>query len=139
VAERPLEDMLPGIDVKMRKQHVALFCPESLLGESLEHLLGKLADVEILGPWVIDESSVGHLDLELPDIVVITGEKIGDNVSTDQSAALLTVQILEKFDGLPVVQVLLEQNQVRIYNSHSIPASSSHLIEAIRGLRNKDN
>lgn len=123
----------------MRKQQVALFCPKTLLGESLEHLLSKLTDVEVLGPWVIDESSVGHLDLEVPDIVVITGERISDDISADQSAALLTGKILEKFDGLPVVQVLLEYNQVRIYNSQAIPASGSHLIEAIRGLRNKDD
>jgi hypothetical protein len=118
----------------MKKHHVALFYAQSLLGEGLQHLLGKLLDVNILGPWVIDEKAMHHLNIQLPDIVVIADDSIGDEDPCLYSAALLIAQILEKYVGLPVVQVLLANNQVRIYNSHTIPARGADLIEAIRNL-----
>jgi len=123
----------------MKKQYVALFCSESLLSESLEHLLGKQSDVEILGPWVIDESAVERLNAQIPDIVVIVGESMGDKDSIAQRVALLTVQILENFVGLPVIQVSLEQDQVHIYNSQTVPARSADFIKAIRKTWTEDN
>lgn len=122
----------------MKKQYVALFYAEDLLGEGLEHLLGKLADVEILGPWSMDDNAVFHLEDQRPDIVVIAGNDTGTDEHSGQRAGLLTAQILEKHIGLPVVQVMLEQNQVRIYNSHAVPARSADLIEAIRHPRTED-
>jgi len=116
----------------MKKQQVALFCSEDLLGEGVEHLLSKLADVEILGPWIMDETAVVHLAAKHPDIVIIAGDSSGDELVNAQPVALLTAQILEHYVGLPVVQILLDQNQVRVYNSHTIPARSTDLIEAIR-------
>jgi len=118
----------------MRKHHVALFYSQSLLGESLQNLLSKLLDVNILGPWIIDELALQQLSTQLPDIVVIADESIGENDPQSHGAARLTAQILENYVGLPVVQVLLELNQVRIYNSQTIPARGADLIEAIRNL-----
>ncbi|MEW5870639.1 MAG: hypothetical protein AB1894_15305 [Chloroflexota bacterium] len=118
----------------MKKHHVALFYSQSLLGEGLQHLLSKLLDMNILGPWLIDESALQHINTQLPDIILIAVESIGEHDSHLYGAALLTAQILEKHVGLPVVQVLLEQNQVRIYNSQTIPARGADLIEAIRNL-----
>ncbi len=118
----------------MKKHHVALFYSQSLLGEGLQHLLSKLLDMNILGPWLIDESALQHLNTQLPDIVVIAVESIGEYDPHSHGAALLTAKILEKHVGLPVVQVLLEHDQVRIYNSHTIPARGADLIEAIRHL-----
>ncbi len=123
----------------MRKQRIALFCAEDLLGEGLEHLLGKLVDVEILGPWSMDETAIYHLDPQLPDLVVIAGNRPGDYSAGAQQAALLTARILEIHVGLPVVQVMLDDNQVRIYNSHTIPARSADLIEIIRHPRNTED
>lgn len=118
----------------MKKHHVALFFAQSLLGEGLQHLLGKLVDVNILGPWVIDDEAIHHLNLHQPDIVVIAIDSITDNDPCSRSAALLTTQILEKHTGLPVIQVFLAHNHVHIYNSHIIPARGTDLIEAIRNL-----
>jgi len=118
----------------MKKQHVALFCSERLLGESLERLLGGLAEVDILGPWVIDDTAIQHLEASLPQIVVIADENIGDPNLYSHQVSLLTAQILEKYEGLPVLQVFLEHNQVRIFNSHTVPARSEDLIKAIRNL-----
>ena len=118
----------------MKKHHVALFCSERLLGESLERLLSSLAEVDILGPWVIDESAIHHLEASLPQVVVIADENIGAQNLYSHQVSLLTTQILEKYAGLPVLQVFLEHNQVRIFNSHTVPARSEDLIKAIRNL-----
>ncbi len=118
----------------MKKHYVALFYVQSLLGEGLQYLLGKLSDVNILGPWILDATALQHLSTQLPDIVVIADEGIGEDDPHSHGAALLTAQILEKYVGLPVVQVLLEHNQVRIYKSHTVPARGADLIEAIRTL-----
>ena len=90
--------------------------------------------MNILGPWMIDELALQHLNAQLPDIVVIADESIGENDPQSHGAARLTAQILENYVGLPVVQVLLELNQVRIYNSQTIPARGADLIDAIRCL-----
>ncbi len=116
----------------MRKQRIALFCAEDLLGEGLEHLLSRLVDVEILGPWSMDETAIQHLESQSPDLVVIAGNRPGDDSASSQQAALLTGRILEIHIGLPVVQVMLDDNQVRVYNSHTVPARSADLIEIIR-------
>lgn len=116
----------------MKKQLIALFCSEDLLGEGVEHLLNQLVDVQILGPWSLDKTAITHLQAEHPDIVVIAGGNPANNPSATQSVAMLTAQILEIYTGIPVVQVMLEENQVRVYNSHKIPARSADLIEIIR-------
>ncbi len=116
----------------MKKRRVALFYSQSLLGEGLEGLLRRLADVDILGPWLLQDNALDHLDDPLPDVVVIADEGISSHDPRTQSVARLTSHILEKYIGLPVVQVILDQDQVRIYNSHAVPASSADLIEAIR-------
>ncbi len=118
----------------MKQHRVALFYSQSLLGEGLQNLLGKFLDMNILGPWAIDEVAMQHLTTQSPDIVVIADESIGENGLQPHSAALLTAQILEKYAGLPVVQVFLEPNQMRIYNSQTVPARGADLIEAIRNL-----
>lgn len=118
----------------MKKYHVALFYSQNLLGEGLQHLLCKFMDMNILGPWLINESALQHLESQLPDIVVIADEGIGDHSLQSQSVAQLTTLILAQHVGLPIVQVLLEQNLVRIYNSHTVPARGADLIEAIRSL-----
>jgi hypothetical protein len=118
----------------MKTQHVALYTSRSLLGESLHHLLGRFSDLDILGPWVIDEHALEQLNDHLPDIVVVVDEGLGYADPHTQSVAWLTQQILDQYEGLPVVQVLLEPNRVRIYNSHTVPARSEDLLEAIRSL-----
>lgn len=123
----------------MKKQLIALFCSEDLLGEGLEHLLSQLVDVEILGPWSLDKGAITHLQAEHPDMVVIAGDSPGDDPTSSPSAAMLTAQLLEIYTGMPVVQVMLEENQVRVYNSQTIPARSADLIDIIRRPQGKDD
>ena len=111
----------------MASRRVALYYSKHLLGESLEHLLSKLDDVEVLGPWLIEEGELAHIEECDPDIVMVIDER-----PNNEAASVLTTKILERFSGLPVIQVMLETNLVHVFNSHTFPASSQDLIEAIR-------
>ena len=55
----------------MDVRHVALFCSEHLLGESLALLLKRMGEIELIGPWLIDEHALGNLAKQFPDIVLI--------------------------------------------------------------------
>jgi len=113
----------------MDKRRVLLLCAHPLLGESLENILRKVEDVDLVGPWDLDERALTYLSQESPDIVVVA-EAEGE----DKSKVSLTSQILERFPDLPVVRVGLAQNVVRLYTSRALPARSADLIEAIRSL-----
>lgn len=114
----------------MASRRVALYYSKNLLGESLELLLSRLDDVEVLGPWLIEGGVMSQLADCAPDIVMVIDEQ-----PNDESAVVLTTQILESFSNLPVIQVMLDTNLVRVFNSHTFPASSKDLIEAIRNPR----
>ncbi len=114
----------------MDKRRVLLLWVQPLLGEGLEHILGGLEDVELIGPWVLDSQVLSRLSEEAPDIVLMAegeGEEGG-------GVASLTAQILERYPDLPVVRIGLKQNTVRIYTSRTLPARSADLIETIRSL-----
>lgn len=102
--------------------------PQLLLAEALENILSKVEDVVLIGPWALDEQMLARLSQELPDIVLIVEEEDGEDVIS------LTARILEHHSDLPVVRVGLAQNVVRLYMSHTLPARSTDLVEAIRSL-----
>ena len=102
---------------------------QPLLGELLEHILGGLEDVELIGPRALDPQVLSRLSDEAPDIVLIAEQE-----GKRDSVAFLITQILERYPDLPVVRIGLEQNTVRIYTSRTLPARSADLIEAIRSL-----
>jgi hypothetical protein len=111
----------------MASRRVALFYSRDLFGESLEMLLSKLEDVEVLGPWLIEKGASAHLEGCALDIAMVVDER-----PNDEGATALTTEILDQYSGLPVIHVMLEANVVRVINSHTFPASSKDLIEAIR-------
>lgn len=111
----------------MDTRRVALYYSRHLLGESLELLLNKFEDVELLGPWLIEQGAIDHLAAQKPDLVMVIDEQ-----PENESASELIARLLENYAGLPVIQVTLEPNLVRVYNSHTLPASSEDLIGAIR-------
>lgn len=113
----------------MNVRHVALFCSEHLLGESLTHLLSSMAEIVLLGPWLIDEHALGNLKNRLPDIVLIA-----DSETHSEQAAILATQILDAFSDLSVIRVTLSQTVAHIYSSQALPARSADLVEAIRKL-----
>lgn len=113
----------------MEKRRVLLLCVQSLLSESLENVLEQVEDVELIGPWVLDQNALARLSEGTPDIVLIA-EEDGEG----ESVASLTAQILEQHPELPVVRVGLAQNVIRLYTSRTLPAHSADLIETIRSL-----
>ncbi|MFQ5593514.1 MAG: hypothetical protein ACE5HA_05135 [Anaerolineae bacterium] len=113
----------------MKKRRVLLLCVETLLGESLERILGQLEDVELVGPWGLDADVLTQLHEDMPDIALIVQE--GEE---SESAASLTSQILERYPDLPIVRIGLTENVIRVYASQTLPARSADLIEVIRSL-----
>lgn len=109
----------------MDKRRVLLVCAQPLLGEGLEHILRGLEDVELIGPWGLDPQVLSRLSQEEPDVVLVAdGERV----------VSLIAHILERYPDLPVVQIGLEQNAMRVYTSRRLPTRSADLIEVIRGL-----
>lgn len=109
----------------MAKIKVVLLCAHSLLGESLEQVLGKLEDVELVPLPEAGSTLLTRLAEIQPDVVVITEEK---------HSRSLTAHILDNCPSLAVVQVGLEQNIARVFTSRTLPARSAELIDAIRSL-----
>jgi hypothetical protein len=108
---------------------VLLLCVQSLLGESLENVLSQVEDVELMGPWVLDGKTLARLSQQMPDIVLIAEED-----EACESVAAFTTQILDQYPDLPVVRIGWEQNVIRLYTSHMLPARRAELIEIIRSL-----
>jgi len=118
----------------MDVRQVALFCSEELLGESLAHLLGHMDDINLIGPWLIDEHALENLTRQLPDIVLIA-----DSEPPIERAAVLATQILDAYADLSVIRVTLAQNVAHIYSSRALPARSADLVAAIRRLPVQDS
>jgi hypothetical protein len=111
----------------MTKRRVALLCAQQLLGESLERVLVQFEDVQLLGPWIINDKTFHQITADRPDIVVIAEE-----VGCHDQVSVLTSHILEAIPDLPVIRCTLEENLVRVFSAQWMPASSADLIEAIR-------
>lgn len=111
----------------MEKRQVLFVEMHPLLGEGLRRILETLEDVELVcldcGEWQKIDLCLKDLH---PDMVVLAGEK-----EDDQSTHLIA-NMLKKYEDIPIVWVELERNTLLLYTSHSLNASSSELIRAIR-------
>ncbi len=116
--------------MRLEKRRVLLICPQHLFGESLETILRRVEDMELLGPMELSQENINERLFELrPDAVVIVDE--GEN---KMSVSYLTAAILQQFPSLPVISAGLEQNIFRVFSAHTLPARSSDLVEAILNL-----
>ena len=116
--------------MQREKRRVLLICSQHLFGESLETILRRVEDMELLGPVELSQENINARLLELrPDAVVIVDE--GEN---KMSVSYLTAAILQQFPSLPVISAGLEQNIFRVFSTHTLPARSSDLVEAILNL-----
>jgi hypothetical protein len=61
-----------------------------------------------------------------PSMVLVAGESEND-VSTH-----LISDLLKRFADVPIVWIEMEANVLRMYTSHTLPANSADLIDAIR-------
>jgi DNA-binding NarL/FixJ family response regulator len=117
------------MDNAMERRRVLLLWGHPLLSEGLENILGKVEDVELMGPWALDSFTLAQLSDEVPDIVLIAEQE-----DEHEAVAVLTTQLLERYPDLPVIHVGLSQNIVRVHTSRTLPARSTDLIEIIRSL-----
>ena len=113
----------------MDKRRVLLLCIQSLLGESLETILNQAENVELIGPWNLDDQVLARLSRDVPDVVLVA-----ESEGKSESVASLTTQILDSYPDVPVIRVALAQDTIRVYTSHAVPARTADLIGTIRNL-----
>ncbi len=107
-----------------------LVSSKHLFSEGLEEILRKVGDVELLGPL---EPALETLLAQLPELrpdAVLLVDEGDDGVRLTH----LTAAILRQFPALPVISAGLDQNTFRIYSTHTLPARSSDLVDAILNL-----
>jgi len=113
----------------MEKRQVLLICMQPLLSEGLQRIFQALVDVELLHLTFTDLAAVEKkLALSQPDVVVIAGEQ------EDDLAEHLISLLLNRCIDVPVIWVGLEDNQLHVYSSHTLPASSARLLDTVRQL-----
>lgn len=116
------------------KRRILLICPQHLFGAGLETILCRVQGMELLGPMEISMEDTNARLLELrPDAVIVV-----DEGETRANASSLTTHILQEFPSLPVIHAGLDQNIFRVFSTHTFPARSSDLVEAILNLPQKD-
>jgi DNA-binding NarL/FixJ family response regulator len=116
--------------MQSEKRRVMLVSSKHLFGEGLEEILRKVGDVELIGPTELSQDSLSACLQRLrPDAVIVV--ESGDSRI---QAASLAAAILQQFPNLPVISAGLEQNTFRVYSTHTLPARSSDLVEAILNL-----
>lgn len=113
----------------MPKRRVLLVSQSGLIGESLEHILNSLEDVQVIGPWQPDEHTLADCINQSPDLVIIS-----ENEICVETGNQLTTQLLEAIPNLTVIRIKPDSKFLLAYTSQTIPARVADLIDAIRHL-----
>jgi hypothetical protein len=109
------------------KRRVLLMHEGHLLGEILEHILTGLQEVDLVGVWPLEASSVSSIAAQNLDLLLIAEE-----TGSEERLSALTIHILENCANLPIFRVKLDCNELRIYTSQALPARVADLAERIR-------
>jgi hypothetical protein len=111
----------------MEKWRMAILYDQRLPGESLAHILEKelLLDISLVA--VNDPNMINKLGSSLPNLLMIVEEE-----DPNEQASLLFAKILDDFPSLPLIRIKLSQQILQIYTTHTIPARSPDLLEAIQ-------
>ena len=110
----------------MSQQCVLLVGRPGLLVQGIHEILKRQGEIEVLGPYPMTANVVAFVESACPDAIVIAGEGPTD--------IALVAHILRTCPGLPIVRVGLQDNLVRVYTSQRLAATSTSLLDAIRGL-----
>ena len=113
----------------MEKRRVLLICSQHLFGESLERVLRAAEDVELIGPWSMQEAACDRIAEIHPHVVIVADENPLSDAVTH-----LTTAIIEEYPELSVVRAGLTENVFRIFSTHLLPARGIDLLETIRAL-----
>lgn len=112
----------------MSKPRVLLISSQHLFGESMETILRAEKDVEMIGPWNLNDRDICERLVEArPSVVVIADENL-----QSETAAELTKVIIEKYPELSVIRAALNENVFRIFSTRTLPARGDNLLETIR-------
>jgi hypothetical protein len=116
----------------MSKPRVLLISSQHLFGESMEMILRVEKEIELMGPWNLNEQNIFQRLLEeRPSVVVIADENL-----QSETAAELTKSIVEQIPGLSVIRTGLSENVFRVVSTATLPARGDNLLETIRGCIN---
>lgn len=113
----------------MEKRRVVLISQSDLLGESLEHILNSLDDVQVIGSWLPDEHVIVNCINHRPDLVIITDSEI-----SAEAGSQLIAHLLETIPNLAVIRIKQDSNFIYAYTTQTIPARVADLIDTIRHL-----
>lgn len=112
----------------MSRPRVLLICSQHLFGESMEMILRREKEIDLLGPWKLGELNLLEQILEeQPSVIVIADENLQSEI-----AAELTKSIIEQCPELSVIRTGLSENIFRIVSTHTLPARGTNLLETIR-------
>lgn len=110
----------------MNPRRVLLLGRPGLFAQGVRDILERESDIEVLGLHAVAGDAVTDVESFDPDVVIIAEE--------DPSDADLVVQILRTYPDLPLVRVDLEEKAVHVHRSEQVAATSTSLLDAIRGL-----
>lgn len=113
----------------MQNRRVMLVCSRNLFGESIETLLRAEPDMELIGPWGVEEEICVRIKDTNPSAVVLV-----DNEAQAEEIASLTTAIMEANPKLPIIRAGLAEKVVRVYSTDILPARGADLLETIRNL-----
>jgi DNA-binding NarL/FixJ family response regulator len=113
----------------MYRRRILVLSRQTLLGESLERILGEMEDVEVVGSWLLDDSALPDLPSPTPDLLLIADDEVNAGGVTG-----LALHFMELYPNLPVIRVELDRNILQVFTSQMLPARVADLIDAIRRL-----
>ena len=113
----------------MYRRRILVLSRQTLLGESLERILGEIEDVEVIGSWLLDDSTLPELPSPSPDLLLIADDEVNAGGVTG-----LALHFMEMYPNLPVIRVELDRNILQVFTSQMLPARVADLIDAIRRL-----
>ena len=113
----------------MQKRRVLLICSKHLFGESIERVLCGAQDLELVGPWDLDQDICSRIAEARPNVVIVADEDPQNDAVT-----YLTTRIIEQYPNLSVIRAGLTENVVRVFCTHLFPARGIDLLEMIRSM-----
>lgn len=112
----------------MAKSRVLLISSRHLFGEGMEALLRAEEDVELIGPWNLNDQDIyRRLTETRPSVVVIADDDL-----QSRAAAELTRFLIEQCPELSVIRTGLSENTFRVVSTQTRSARGDNLLEVIR-------
>lgn len=113
----------------MPKPRVLLICSQDLFGESVESVLRSATELELIGPWSLEEEISSRIPEASPGVVVIA-----DQDPDNEKAVHLATTLMEQYPDLPVICTGLTHNMLRVFSTRTRPARSTDLLDSIHAL-----